>query len=237
MLLFSRARNCPFDLTQPLSWTAPRLSVASGKQTLFSAFAQRTPQDPSPWSALPVVVCSSASVGRGKPGLSRAGPRAMGRGIPEGACDRGYAAKARCRQGTAADRPLGRPLPTDDDEPPGECGWVALPWSADPRGAPLWSPKAFRCNGQRTQNRPASEAQQRPERAVQLSTGRAASCPGGGQLQGDFLSRAQILIAAVASPGRARANSDSPVSYVTNSGYGSPWRNASGARSPARAKA
>lgn len=160
-----------------------------------------------------MVVCSSASVGRGKPGLSRAGPRAMGRGIPEGACDRGYAAKARCRQGTAADRPLGRPLPTDDDEPPGECGWVALPWSADPRGVPLWSPKAFRCNGQRTQNRPASEAQQRPERAVQLSTGRAASCPGGGQLQGDFLSRAQILIAAVASRGLARADSDFSVSY------------------------
>ena len=127
IFLFSRARNCPFDLTQPLSWTAPRLSVASGKQTLFSAFAQRTLQDPSPWSALPVVVCSSASVGRGKPGLSRAGPRAMGRGIPEGACDRGYAAKARCRQGAAADRPLGRSLPNDDDEPPGERGWAGKP--------------------------------------------------------------------------------------------------------------
>ena len=57
---------------------------------------------------------------------------------------------------------------------------------------------------------------------MQLSTGRAASCPGGGQLQGDFLSRAQILIAAVASPGLARANSFSPVSYVTNVGYGLP---------------
>ena len=48
----------------------------------------------------------------------------MGRGIPQGACDRGYAAKAHCRQGTAADRPLGRPLPNDDDEPPGERGWA-----------------------------------------------------------------------------------------------------------------
>ena len=51
---------------------------------------------------------------------------------------------------------------------------------------------------------------------MQLSTGRAASYPGGGQLQGDFLSRAQILIAAFASPGLARANNFSPVSYVTN---------------------
>jgi hypothetical protein len=137
---------------------------------------------------------------------------------------------------TCCRKPQSQDRPTDQRRGylPGEARTFQ---PADPRGAPPWSPKAFRCNSQRTQNRPASEAQQRPERAVQLSTGRAASCPGGGQLQGDFLSRAQILIAAVASPGRARANSDSPVSYVTNSGYGSPWRNASGARSPVRAKA
>lgn len=38
---------------------------------------------------------------------------------------RGYAAKAHCRQGAATDRPrpVGRPLPNDDDGLPGERGW------------------------------------------------------------------------------------------------------------------
>jgi len=36
----------------------------------------------------------------------------------------------------------------------------------------------LRCRSSRTKNRPASEAQQRPERAVQLSTGQARSLPG-----------------------------------------------------------
>ena len=75
-------------------------------------------------SSATLVVCSSAAVGRGKPGLSRAWPRAMGPWNTAGPASpgRGYAAKARCRQGQAADRPLGDPLPNDDDEPPGERG-------------------------------------------------------------------------------------------------------------------
>ena len=78
-------------------------------------------------SSATLVVCSSAAVGRGKPGLSRAWPRAMGPWNTAGPASpgRGYAAKARCRQGQAADRPLGRPLPNDDDELPGERGWTA----------------------------------------------------------------------------------------------------------------
>ena len=74
----------------------------------LTALAQRASKPLRPGARCRWWICSSASVGRGKPVLSRDGPRARCRGIPQGSfIARGYAAKAPCRQGTAADRTLG----------------------------------------------------------------------------------------------------------------------------------
>lgn len=94
------------------------------------------------------------------------------------------------------------------------------------QGRSSWSPKAASATvGSRMKNRPASEAQQRPERAVQLSTGRACCLPGRWATAGRFPEpsadlRRELLQRPAARPEGFKSDREvgqgkSPVPYFT----------------------